>query len=170
MIRFTLADLERANAAWGANCGPAALAAITGLTLEEVRVHMGDFERKHYTNPTLMFDALRSLGRTWREIGPRDHTVGRPWPKYGLARIQWEGPWTQPGVPMAARYRQTHWVGAWTTDARGIGVWDVNAVNNGSGWCSLDNWTGVVVPWLTSEIKRASGGWHITHAIEVERR
>lgn len=27
-----------------------------------------------------------------------------------------------------------------------------------------------VVPALTADIKRATGGWHITHAIEVERR
>ena len=31
--RFTLADVEGANATWGCNCGPAALAAICGLTL-----------------------------------------------------------------------------------------------------------------------------------------
>lgn len=92
-----------------------------------------------------------------------------PWPRWGLCRIQLEGPWTQPGVPIRARYRQTHWVGAATKTAGDVGVFDVNALANGSGWCALADWTSVIVPHLTADIKRASGGWHITHAIEVER-
>jgi protein gp37 len=67
--RFSAADVERANAEWGANCGPAAIAAIMGMTLDEVRPHLGDFESKHYTNPTLMFAVLdrapKFLPYTW---------------------------------------------------------------------------------------------------------
>lgn len=164
--RFTLADVERANAAWGANCGPSALAAITGLTLDEVRPHMGDFEGKGYTNPTLMFAALRSVGCRWSSfsVGAGSRSA---WPSYGLCRIQWEGPWTQPGVPMRARYRYSHWIGA--AQGNGVGVWDVNALANGTGWCALADWERVVVPMLVATYKRASGGWHLTHAIEVER-
>jgi hypothetical protein len=91
------------------------------------------------------------------------------WPRYGLVRIQWEGPWTQPGVPIRARYRFTHWVGAATRSPGDVGVWDVNALANGTGWGSLANWSSIPVPCLTADVKRASGGWHITHAIEVER-
>ena len=79
---FTLADARRANNEWGANCGPGALAAIMGMTLDEVRSHMADFESKHYTNPTLMFDALKSIGRPWRKH-PQQCAV---WPEYGLCR------------------------------------------------------------------------------------
>jgi len=61
-VRFTLADADRAADLWGMNCGPGALAAVCGLTLDEVRPHMGDFESKGYTNPTLMFAALKSIG------------------------------------------------------------------------------------------------------------
>jgi hypothetical protein len=168
MTRFTLADMHAANAEWGCNCGPSALAAITDMTLEEVRPHMGDFEAKHYTNPTLMFAALDSTERRWSRVQP-PRNAPLTWPSYGLARIQWAGPWTKPGAPAAARYRQTHWVGAWTTVIRGIGVWDVNALGNGSGWSVLADWQRVLVPLITSEIPHASGGWHITHAIEVAR-
>jgi hypothetical protein len=167
--RFKVDDVERANTEWGCNCGPSALAAIAGITLDEVRPHMGDFESKRYTNPTLMFAALRSVGRAWREVGPGDHTIGRPWPRYGLCRIQWEGPWTQPGVPMAARYRQTHWVGAATKERYNVvGVWDVNAIDNGTGWASLADWATVLVPHILTSYPRANGRWHITHAIEVD--
>jgi len=157
--RFSLEDADRAHEEWGANCGPGALAAIMGMTLDEVRPHMGDFERKHYTNPTLMNDALRSIGRPWRKIGAI-------WPQYGLVRVQWEGPWTEPGVPMRARYRYTHWIGATLVNGQ-VGVFDINCIDNGSGWVSLGNWETIVVPHLTALYPRASGKWHITHAIEI---
>jgi hypothetical protein len=80
-----------------------------------------------------------------------------------------EGPWTKPGVPMRARYRYTHWVGAATKQDGEVGVWDVNALANGTGWCSLADWSEILVPILVEDYKRASGGWHITHAIEVSR-
>jgi len=162
---FTAADVARAHATWSCNCGPSALAAITGLTLDEVRPHMGDFEQRGYTNPTLMRSALRSIGRPWVEIDPRE----RPWPRWGLCRIQFLGPWTEPGVPMRARYRFTHWIGAASRGAGDVGVWDVNAIGNGTGWCARSDWERVIVPELVAGYRRANGGWHITHAIEVER-
>jgi hypothetical protein len=167
--RFNLADAQRAADEWGCNCGPSALAAIMGLTLDEVRPHMGDFERKGYTNPTLMFYALESVAARFRirSIARNVQLLG--WPVYGLARIQWEGPWTKPGVPMRARYRHTHWVGAMHGNAS-IGIFDINCINNGQGWVSLENWRDHVVPWILKEcVPRASGGWHITHSIEMER-
>lgn len=167
--RFTEADLDRANAEWGANCGPSALAAILDLTLDDVRPMLRGFEDKHYTNPTLMLDALARSGVEWKE-GSRPTSKGglRLWPSYGLARIQWEGPWTEPGVPMRARYRFTHWVGAKRRHSS-IGIFDVNCLQNGSGWVDLLDWTEMVAPWLLKNcVPRANGKWHITHAIEVK--
>ncbi|MEI9995117.1 MAG: hypothetical protein WDM91_11015 [Rhizomicrobium sp.] len=162
---FTAEDAQRAHDEWGANCGPGALAAIMHMTLDQVRPHMLGFDGKRYTNPTMMSDALRSIGRPWRKIGAQ-------WPDYGLVRIQWEGPWTLPGVPLRARYRFTHWVGAarhGATIPDDVGVFDINCIANGSGWTAFRYWHGNLVPWLLNEcVPRASGGWHITHAIEVE--
>jgi hypothetical protein len=158
--RFTLADADHAHEEWGMNCGPSALAAIFGMTLDEVRPHMGDFERKHYTNPTLMIAALRSIRCVWRKRASG-------WPIYGLARIQWEGPWTKSGVPMRARYRYTHWVGA-ATRSNEVGVFDINAMANGTGWCSLHDWEDVIVPHILKQYPAASGAWHITHSMEVQ--
>lgn len=167
--RFTLEDANRANDEWGANCGPAALAVVCGMTLEEVRPHMGDFESKRYTNPLLMFDSLRRTQVSWRQV--RDpHSIYRTWPEHGLARVQWEGPWTAPGVPMRVRYRHTHWVAAMAVDGEERRIFDVNCMCVG-GWVPLTEWVFKVVPWLLKEAEpKANGFWHLTHVIEVARR
>ena len=108
-LRFGFAEIERAAVDWGANCGPAALAAACGLTLDDVRPHLEGFERKRYTNPTMMFGALDSLGVRWRRLKPC------AWPDYGLVRVQWHGPWMADGVPRRARYRHSHWIGVRTS-------------------------------------------------------
>lgn len=156
----TPAEADAAYEAWGCNCGPSALAAIMGMTLDSVRPLLPGFDEKRYTNPSMMNTALRAIGRPWRKIGAA-------WPRYGLARIQWEGPWTEPGVPMAARYRHTHWVGSWLTKSS-HGVWDVNMLANGTGWGRFEHWRDILVPHLTAHIPRANGRWHVTHGIEIE--
>lgn len=165
--RFAAEDLDRAYETWGCNCGPGAIAAICDLTLDELRPHMGDFEKKGYTNPTLMWQVLNSIGVKFSYRGGH---LGRKWfPKYGLARIQWEGPWTKPGVPARAAYRHTHWVGAALGSNGSRGIFDINAIGNGSGWASLDDWSTILVPFILSEcVPRATGGWYITHAVEVD--
>ena len=161
--KFTEQDAERASEQWGCNCGPAALAAILNVTLEEVRPLMLGFESRGYTNPTLMFEALGRSGRSWN----RATCCPLRWPQFGLARIQWEGPWTQRGVPIKARYRKTHWVGASTAGDRGTGVFDINCMHVG-GWIALSAWEEHIVPWILREaVPRANGRWHLTHVIEV---
>jgi uncharacterized protein (DUF433 family) len=225
--RFTFADFERANQEWSANCGPGALAAILNLTLVEARPHFGP-GWPGYTNPTAMRSALLSSGCRFTVLQRGFSGYPLPWPRYGLARIQWEGPWTQPGVPMRARYRYTHWVGtarrspavsidpavsfgrpvirgtrvkvdvvadlaaageptdrialefgvdeatvhgalAWHRGGGDVGIFDINVLENGTGWCSLQDWSMNLAPALAKgHDRRATGGWHITHAIEVE--
>ena len=161
--RFSLGDAQRAADEWGANCGPGAIAAVLGLTLNEVRPHMQGFDRKRYSNPKLVFAALRSLGVEWRKSAS-------VWPVRGLVRVQWEGPWTMPGVPLRKRYRHTHWIGArrvgenvWNTE-----IFDINCICAG-GWVPLVEWTGQVVPWLLRQCEpKAFGGWHQTHVLELD--
>lgn len=169
MTRFTISDLERANDAWRCSCGPAALAAVCDLTLDEVRPMFGsDFPG--FTNPTRMFAALRSAGVRHGELR-RASATEQLWPGRGICRIQWLGPWMAPNVPVAARYRRTHWIGAQRVQ-HSVDIWDANLVGSelhSDGWCPLEWWSATLVPLLTAEIKRATGGWHITHSIEVER-
>ncbi len=154
-VQFTVDDANRAHDAWGANCGPGAIAAVLNLTLDELRPHLRDFEAKRYTNPSLMYSVLRGLGVLFdvRMSSGR----GDIWPFYGLARIQWEGPWMAPGVPVQARYRHTHWIGC-----HGEDVFDINCISVG-GWVPLVEWRDEVAPWL-----HAYGGWHLTHSIEID--
>ncbi|HEX4112737.1 MAG TPA: hypothetical protein VH020_09400 [Stellaceae bacterium] len=164
MTRFSASDADRAYEEWGANCGPSALAAMLDKTLDEIRPHMGDFETKHYTNPTLMYAALNSAGARWRLVKPID------WPRYGLVRIQWHGPWTAPGVPARAAYRHTHWVGGMTVAMRGVGIFDINAIDNGNGWCSAADWERLLVPHIIANCEPgADGRWSRTHIIEIDR-
>ncbi len=161
-VRFNADDAERANAEWGANCGPGAIAGILGMTLDELRPSMGDFESKRYTNPTLMWEVLRRLNVDFSA------SKAKRWPSFGLARIQWEGPWTKPGVPARAAYRHTHWVGVNGRNPSNIGIFDINAIGNGSGWCSLADWAEILVPDILREcVPKASGAWHIAHSVEV---
>lgn len=167
--RFTLADAERAAETWGANCGPGAVAAMMGLTLDELRPAMGDFERKGYTNPTLMIAVLKRIGAKFHVLTIDRTIIKLGWPIYGLARIQWEGPWTAPEAPPKWRYRQTHWIGSARGQNGDIGIFDINCMNNGTGWCSIDDWQAVIAPALIANYPRANGKWHITHAIEIDR-
>lgn len=157
-IRFDGDAAQHAGDEWGFNCGPGSIAAILDLTPAEVRPHLGDFEKKRYTNPTLMFEILNRIGAKWKK---RE----KVWPRYGLVRVQWEGPWTAPGAPMMARYRHTHWVGAQRFGrAADIWVFDINAAYFG-GWIPFAEWSNQLVPWLLNECEpKASGKWHITHA------
>lgn len=160
--RFTEDDADRAHAQWGSNCGPGAIAAITHMTLDELRPSLGDFETKGYTNPTLMFEILRRLGVAWQR------RADTSWPDWGLARIQWEGPWTKPGVPARVAYRHTHWVGVCRHEGA-VGIFDINCMAQ-HGWVSLDDWSETIVPWLLEECEpKATGGWFVTHAIDVAR-
>ena len=156
---FTQEDADRAYDEWGVNCGPSALAAIMGMTLNEVRPHMRNFERKHYTNPNLMNAALRSIRRPWRNIGANARaTALRAF--NGKAR----------GRALASRCAPAIAIPTGSASIKPTtGIFDINCMNNGTGWCSLDDWVLVIVPHLTAQYPRATGSWHITHRIEIEK-
>lgn len=162
-VAFSYTDADRAAEEWNFNCGPGALCAVLGTKPEDLRPHMGDFERKGYTNPSLMLDVLKRL-RVEHVIAYRGDVL-RPafsTPQNALIRVQWDGPWTKPGVPMAARYRKTHWV-----VARSQWIFDINAIHIG-GWITYSDWRNDLVPWLIREaVPRSNGLWFPTHVIEV---
>ena len=125
-----LPDTIEADLAWGANCGPMALAAVLGLpTVEAVRPLVQPF--RGFMSPTDMTTALRKSGASFTCTPmprltdperakllcmPADHLfdAADPWPVLGLVRIQWLGGWCAPGVNPRAAYRHTHWIGVRT--------------------------------------------------------
>lgn len=176
LAKFSLDEAQRHSDEWNCNCGPGAIAGICGLTLEETKVHMMacGFSDKGYTNPKMMFDVLRRIGVRWQggtcNSMSSENQGMLAFPDFGLARIQWEGPWTEPGVPIRARYRHTHWVGSCRIEGEEVNIFDINAMCVG-GWIPFSEWADSLVPWLLKQVvPKANGRWHITHAIEVQRR
>lgn len=156
--KFYLDDVYAAQS-WNFNCGPAAIAAILDMTPAELRPHLCDFEKKKYTNPRLMYKILNGLGVEYRKLS-------QLWPGWGLVRVQWLGPWTEPGVPNIKRQRHTHWIGSFT-DKNDIFIYDINCMCVG-GWVTLAEWRDDVVPWLLNQVEPdAYGTWEATHSIEV---
>lgn len=161
-VPFTQFELYHAASTWGANCGPGAIAAITGIKLDELRPHLADFESKGYTNPPMMWRILDNLQLVWRKT-----VQPRTWPDYGLARIQWHGPWTMKGVPTRVAYPHSHWVAAITTDPINISIFDVNYPN----WLTVAAWASNVVPFILRECEpEADGRWSLTHTVEIVRK
>ncbi len=165
-ISITHDDWTAAEEEWHPNCGPTALAVMTGLPLMVVLPHIPHYKERHYTNPTMMAAALRSLGVSFQERDDADcdgHTLTR----YGLVRIQWEGPWTAPGANPKWAYRATHWIGAADFDgfAGCTSVFDIN--NDGSDWVLKPYWEEKTVPAIVRECCRATGNWWATHRWEL---
>lgn len=154
-VRFSIDDAQSA-AGGHFNCGPAALCAVADLLPDEALAHLHGFEQKHYTNPSMMFAALKELGIRFT------NTANLAYPTFGLVRVQWGGPWTNPGVPARARYRHTHWIAA-HEEMR----FDVNAMCVG-GWLSRAEWETQLVPWLLKECEpKATGEWWPTHCWQI---
>lgn len=170
-VRFSEEDANRASDEWGFNCGPAALCAVLDLTPAGLRPALRDFEQKGYTNPTLMFGVLDGLGIPYGKCYRGDVPAPflNPYPRFGLVRIQWGGPWTRPGVPMRVRYRKTHWV-ACRGDNVTREIFDVNAMGDG-GWLPFASWATRLIPWLIKEcVPDGNGTWWPTHGIELDLR
>lgn len=141
------ADVAAAIRKWKANCGPVALAAATGRTMDEVRVALsrGTGRFKGYTNVPDIHGALRWLDvkvvRTWSKPTNALLTMGlQEGP--AIFMLEWGGPWTR-DPRAAAKHRHLiafryGWIGQkmgprWVGDATIPNV-----------WCLLDAWLAIV--------------------------
>lgn len=139
---FTSADSITANNEWGASCGPHSIAAMLGLSLDQVREHLVDF--RGWMSPMMVGDTLRRLGAAYtlrKGMKTRGMCVG-------LNRVQWEGPWLNPGKPAAAAYAHTHWVAH-------VDGWVLCSLVDRASWMPLDAWE--------REVAKTEPPWHITH-------
>jgi hypothetical protein len=159
-----LLDVDEADA-WGANCGPAALAGAFGLQLADVREAVSDAGVfRGYMTITHMRAAIDRLGgridRTWSKPATLRDTDGSPI----ICCVQWHGPWMT--VPRAAATKR-HFIAyrAGYVGERGPGwVCDVNVPR---GWILASAWHEVIVPLLIP--KRGDGKWSIQWAAQVSR-
>lgn len=104
ILKYTAEDSIRAESEWKATCGPHSIAAACGLTLDQVRPFISNY--KGWMSPMQMADTLRSLGKFKSCKTPLKTSVLCN----GINRIQWEGKWLDPGVPVRIAYFHTHWV------------------------------------------------------------
>jgi len=140
-------DVARASESWGANCGPAALAAACGLALCDVFEAVSDpppagslsfvgRRFRGYMSIRQMREAVRSMGGhvadVLHNVSPKDFAERFParWPDDRvLACVLWGGPWV--GTRGEAVHR--HWVALRMADPAGEGtglwVYDVNAMH-----------------------------------------
>jgi hypothetical protein len=159
-VLFSPPDVEAAHEAFGANCGPCALAALLGVPVADVRRGFPAFPARPWCSPTQMLDALRLLGR--RGVS-KPNRPGNNMISPGLAHIQWTGPWTAAGASPRWAYRHTHWISVACTEYRSLGVYDVNVGH----WTTASAWAEKVVPYLLEDVPRADGGWWVRTTIEV---
>ncbi|RKI22828.1 hypothetical protein D7Y27_43240 [Corallococcus sp. AB004] len=153
---FTPPDLLASNAAWGANCGPGALAAVLGVPVMGLHPYFA----KPWTTPTAMQAALTAKGRRFQL-----HQGFPAGDLLGLAFVQFRGTWDS--LPERAQYRHTHWVGLQRIGAS-IVVYDVNAGDAG-GWLPSEEWKASVLAPLMAGRRGASGLWRIRVTLEVMR-
>ena len=142
-------DVMTANRLFGANCGPAAFAALLSLQTCDVMQFFAHFETRKFTTCRDMTRALNACG-----IG---FVTEFDLPEFGFVLIQIEGPWTR--YRNAARWsdRYTHWVGV--CDDR---IYDIN----GSEWLSLPAWEKHVLSALIAATPGANG-WSVKRSVRV---
>lgn len=103
-LRFTAAESDAANTEWKATCGPHSIAAACGLTLTDVRAVLEGY--RGWMSPTQVTSALHKLEAPFLlESKMKTQQLCE-----GINRIQWEGPWLDPGKPARIAYFHTHYV------------------------------------------------------------
>lgn len=154
-LRYPL-DVEQAYEEWGANCGPCSIAAILGVSLAQVRPHLGDFEKRRYMNITHLKETLNSARVRYRSIGSG-------WlPKHGLAFVQWGG---HENKPIHVQYRFTHTIAVSLTDKGVLAIFECNAPH----LIDWNEWQRVMPEWMQEE-KQGDGTFTIRGALEIDRR
>lgn len=155
-------DVDKSHAAWKANCGPCALAAILGRPVADVRPFFPRYPKYPWTNPTHMRAALDAAGVRHRS----GNTIATT---NGLWFVQLDGPWCSPEVPVTVAYRHTHWVAVRMvsdgTDSGESDEWVYDA--NAREWEPLSWWKAEVIPHVLAHVKRATGWW-VRTGIELE--
>lgn len=169
-------DAEEAHKAFGANCGPTALAALLGRPVMAVRPAFPWFPQTPWCSPNQLVEAVHAAmpGALVHRVYPRVHApedsfaacLPSAFQSHGLATIQIDGPWCQLSDVRVA-YRYTH-----TVASRMLGgelwIYDINAgpSERPGAWAPFVWWAEHVMAALVRDEKRATG-WLVKVAFEV---
>lgn len=145
-------DIDVAGINFGANCGPAAFAAVTQREVCRVMQYFPHFPDRPWTNLTQMLQALAAAGL-------RASVKKCESPSRGLALVQWLGPWTEKQFFSRWSLVHTHWVGV-----EGEWIFDHNACC----WQTMGEWAAGTAADLLTEVPRATG-WRIKYGVEFTR-
>ena len=149
-LPFVPWDVEVARVNFGANCGPAAFAAVTQQEVCRVMQYFPQFPECRWTNLTQML-------RAFAEAGYATQVQKCAAPSRGVALVQWLGPWTEKQFFSRWSLIHTHWIGV-ESDR----VFDHNACC----WQTLGEWAAGTAAGLIAEVRRATG-WRIKYGVEV---
>lgn len=133
-----------------AHCGPCAVAALLGVTIQQVKA-----------SGTLLYKSMNlteARGAVER-FGRRLDKVKAP-VTAGVAHVMWDDPWTTAGPRVA--YRYSHWI-TYRKVGEALAFYDVNSGEAG-GWSTLVEWERDVRPML---LPRRGTGWHINAYLEL---
>lgn len=165
-MAFTRSDMIEAFRKHGANCGPGALAAITGKTPEEVLPHLPRFDEYKFVTEVMMAIALHGMDRRFEWAEHDDQATPDAWPDFGLVRIAFEGPWSFESDRMEL-LRRSHWVATWVRPDGEREVYDINA-RDGDGWQSLYDWANGTVPEIVKAVVPGSNGnWRSIESFDL---
>lgn len=147
-------DLSIAEVVFGANCGPASLAACLSQEVSDIMRYLPHFEdeNRRYTNLTAMKAALKAAAVKFE-------VTKCTLPSKGLALIQWTGPWTEKQFFSRWSLLYTHWIAV-----DGQMFYDLHS----KCWLHHEEWTAKVVPFYLADLPQAAG-WAIKYGIEVEK-
>ncbi|MFG6083415.1 hypothetical protein ACEUZ9_004675 [Paracoccus litorisediminis] len=157
-MRFGREDAAEASRRVGANCGPMALAAITGRTPLDVLPFIPRWDDFHFTTEVMMAIALYRLGHVfaWQEHGYA--TTPYDWPSLGLVRIAFEGPWSR-SLARQELLKRSHWIATSRDDHGRLHIYDVN-IMVGGGWRPYAKWRDETLPFIAGRlIPGADGRW-----------
>lgn len=151
-LPFVPWDIDVARINFGANCGPAAFAAVTQREVCRVMQYFPHFPERRWTNLTKMLQAFADAGYATR-------VEKCAAPSRGVALVQWLGPWTEKQFFSRWSLVHTHWVGVaddWVFD------------HNACCWQPLDEWSAGIAAQLIAEVPGATG-WRIKYGVEVTK-
>jgi hypothetical protein len=158
-------DVQAAYEAFGANCGPAALAAMLGRPVMDLRRAIEPF--RGFMSFADMIRSLKSLGvehvtmrKDFKLIGALVADAHK-WDGR-LTIIQWGGKWLQPGVHPGAALSRTHWIAVRHSPEL---AYDVNAGEYG-GWLTFGQW-GELAKAIMAEVPKCDGQWSARSTILV---